>query len=163
MMMYHQTKFGCQRISSSEDIVAIVIFWLYKLSLWPWHWRQCTNFSTWHSGSWCYITIPSLVTKWSVAQKISSRQTFTNILNLCCDVDLERSSPIFCPQNTPASDDVLTNQVWLQTDQQFRTYSKKYSYFDYISPRYDFDIQDSEPIFLHDTSPHGNTQLYQVW
>ena len=52
-----------------------------------------------------------------------SRQTFTNILNLCSDLDLERSNPIF-PQNTPAYDAVLSNQVWLQMDQQFRRYSK---------------------------------------
>ena len=39
------------------------IFWLYKPSLWPWHWTQWTNFSAWHSGSWWCITIPSLVTK----------------------------------------------------------------------------------------------------
>ena len=41
-------------------------------------------------------------------------QTFSDILNLCCDLDLECSNPIF-PQNTLAYDDVLPNQVWLQT------------------------------------------------
>ena len=64
-MIYYQTKFGCKRTSSLEDTVEIVIFWLYKPSLWPWHWRQITNFSAGHSGSWCCITIPSLVSKWS--------------------------------------------------------------------------------------------------
>ena len=68
----------------------------------------------------------------------------------------------FFPQDPPVYDAVLSIQVWLQTDQQFRTYGKKYSYFDYISPRYDFDIQDSEPIFLHDTSPRDDTPPYQV-
>ena len=47
----------------------------------------------------------------------------TNILNPCCDLDLEHSNPIF-PQNTPAYDAVLSNQVWLQTDQQFRRYNR---------------------------------------
>ena len=61
--------------------------------------------------------------KCSVDQKIPSRQTFTDILNLCCDIDLERNNPIFA-QDAPAYDVVLTNQVWLQTDQQFRTYSR---------------------------------------
>ena len=51
-------------------------------------------------------------------------QTFTNILNLCCDLNLEHSNPIF-PQGTPAYDGVLSNQVWLQTDKHFRRYSKK--------------------------------------
>ena len=77
----------------------------------------------WHSGSWCCITIPSLVTKCSAVQKISSRQTFTDILNLHCDLDLECSNPIF-QQDTPAYDAVLTNQDWLQMDQQFRRESE---------------------------------------
>ena len=29
-MLYYQTKFGCEQTSSLEDIVKIVIFWLYK-------------------------------------------------------------------------------------------------------------------------------------
>ena len=40
-----------------------------------------------------------LVTKCSVIQKISPRQTFTDILNRRCDLDLEHSNPIF-PQDT---------------------------------------------------------------
>ena len=50
-------------------------------------------------------------------------QTFTDILNLCCGLELECSNPIF-PHNTPAYNVILSNQVWLQTDQQFRRYSK---------------------------------------
>ena len=56
-------------------------------------------------------------------KKISSRQTFTDILKLCCDPDLERSNLIF-PQDTPAYHAVLSNQVWLQIDQQFRKYNR---------------------------------------
>ena len=59
-----------------------------------------------------------------VVQKISSGQTLTNIFNLHCDLDLERSNPIF-PQDTLGYDPVLANQVWLQVDQKFRRYSKK--------------------------------------
>ena len=62
----------------------------------------------------------------------------------------------FFPQNTPAYDATLSNQVWLQTDQQFRRYSKN-------NPHCDLDIHDSEPIFPHDTLPHDNTPPYQVW
>ena len=32
-----------------------------------------------------------------------------------------------------------------------------------MSPHCDLDIEDSEPIFLHDTPPHGNTPQNQVW
>ena len=71
-----------------------------------------------------YDTIPGLATECSVVQKISSGQTFTNIFNFRCDLDLECSNLIF-PQDTLAYDAVLSNQVCLQTDQQFSRYSKK--------------------------------------
>ena len=45
--------------------------------------------------------------------------TVTKILNLRHDLDLESCNPIF-QQDSPAYDAVLSNQVWLQTDQQFR-------------------------------------------
>ena len=64
-----------------------------------------------------------LTTKCSVVQKISSEQAFTNILNLRYGLDLERSNLIF-PKDTLAYDSVLSNQVWLQTDQLFKRYSK---------------------------------------
>ena len=113
MMLYRQTRFVCKPTSSLEDTTEMVIFWSYKPSLWPRHWTQWTNFSAWHCCLWCCITIPGLATKYSVVQKISSGKTFTNIFNLHCDLDLERSNPIF-PQDTPAYDTVLSNQVWLQ-------------------------------------------------
>ena len=107
MMLYYQTKSGCKGTSSLEDIVKIVIFWLYKPSLWPWHWAQWANFSAWHFGLWCCITIPGLATKCSVVQKTLSR-TFSNILNLCCDLDLEHRN-LISAQDTPAYDVVLSN------------------------------------------------------
>ena len=73
-----------------------------------------------------------------MVQKISG-QTFTNILNLSCYLDLERSNLIF-QQDTLAYDAVLSNEVWLQI-----------AYFDYISPHCDLDIEHSEPIFLYGT------------
>ena len=110
MMLYYQTMFGCKHTSSLEDVAEIVIFWL-NASRWPWPWRQWTTFSAWHSGSWCCITIPGLVTKYCAAQKILSEQTFTNILILRCDLVLERSNPFFPPQDTQAYGAVLSNQV----------------------------------------------------
>ena len=123
MMLYYQTKFGCKPTSNLDDTAEIIIFWLYSphCDLDIEHSKHF--FSGWHSGLWCSITIPGLETKCSVVQKISSGQTFINISNLHCDLDLECSNPIF-PQDTPAYDAVLSNQVWLQTDQQFRRYNK---------------------------------------
>ena len=95
MMLYYQTKFDCKRTSILEDNSRNSHnFIIYKPSLWPWYWSQWTIFSAWHSDPWCCITIPSLVTKWSAVQKIASGQTFTDILNLLCDLDLERTQPI---------------------------------------------------------------------
>ena len=100
-----------------------ITWWLYKPSLLLRHWTLWTSFSAWNFGLWCCITIPGLITKCSVVQKISSGQIFINILNLCCDLDLECNNPIF-PQHTLAYDAIVSKQVWLQTDQQFRRYSK---------------------------------------
>ena len=52
MMLYYQTKFRCKPTSCLEDTTDIVIFWLYKPSLSPWHWTQWTNFSAWHFNLW---------------------------------------------------------------------------------------------------------------
>ena len=77
MLYYLLYKFGCKETSSLEDTTEIVTFWLYKPLLWPRHWTQWTNFSAWHSGLWCCITIPGLVTKCSLVQKISSKHSLT--------------------------------------------------------------------------------------
>ena len=157
MMLYYQTKFGCKWTRSLEDREAIVIFWLYKPSLWPWYWRLLTNFSEWHSGSWCRITIPSLVSKWSAVQKISSGQSFTNILNLRCDLDLDCNNPTF-PQDTLTYDAVPSDKVWLQTNQQFRGYwadmightekiSSGQTFADFLNLYCDLDLKCSNPIF----------------
>ena len=123
MILYYQTKFCCKLTNSLEDTTEIIIFWLYKPLLWPGHWTQWTIFSTWHSSLWCCIAIPGLVTKCSMVRQISSGQTFADILNLHCDLDLDHRNLIF-PKNTPAYDAVLLKQVWLQKDQQFIRYSK---------------------------------------
>ena len=101
----------------------ILIIWTPAVTLTLKIATTTTNRSAWHSCWWCCTTLPNLVTKCSVIQKISSGQTFTDILNLGCDLDLERSDPIF-QHDTLAYDAVLSNQVWLQTDQQFRRYSR---------------------------------------
>ena len=46
-------------------------------------------------AGWCRIIVSSLVPKRSAVQKISPRQTFTDIVNLRCDLDLEHSNPFF--------------------------------------------------------------------
>jgi len=56
-----------------------------------------------------YIHKPSLVAKISVVQKKQTGwQTFNQVLNHHCDLDLEHSTPVFSPQ-TLAYGDVPTN------------------------------------------------------
>ena len=139
------SKFGCKQTSSLEDIVEIVIYYLYNPSLWPWHWRKWTNF-------FCmtlWLMMLHNHTKWSAVQKISSGQTFTDILNLCCDLHLQCNNHIFL-WSSLAYDVILSNQVWLKTDQWFQRNSRN-SLLDYINPCCDLDTEDSEPIFVHDT------------
>ena len=47
-----------------------------------------------HFGSWCCITIPTLEINASVVQEIVSGQTFIDILTFDCDLDLEHSDPM---------------------------------------------------------------------
>ena len=70
----------------------------------------------------------------------------------------EHSNPISA-QETLTYDVVLSTKVWLQTDQHI----VEIVIFDYESLRCDLEIEDSEPLFLHDTPPHNNTPPYQVW
>ena len=73
----------------------ILIIWILTVTLTLKIATTTTQNSARHSGSWCCIIIPNLLTKCSVIQKISSEQTFNDILNLRCDLDLKRSNPIF--------------------------------------------------------------------
>ena len=89
----------------------------------------------------------------------TSGQTFTDMLNLCRDLDLECSNPIF-QQDTLSYDAILPNQIWLQTNQQFRRYNRK-SYFDPMSPRCDLDLEHKKS--PHDTLAHDVASPYQIW
>ena len=77
------------------------------------HYTKLGNKKKWLSGSGDTDTMKH-------TEKLSLGHTFTDILNLHCDLDLECSDPIFFAQDTMAYDVVLSNQVWLQTAQQFR-------------------------------------------
>ena len=76
----------------------ILIIWALAVTLTM---KTANNFCfAWHSASFCSITIPSSVAKCFVVQKISSEQIFTDIFNLRCDLDLERSNPIFSAEHS---------------------------------------------------------------
>ena len=73
-------------------------------------------------------------------------------MNLHCDLDLQNNNLIFT-QISPAYDDVPSNKMWLQKDQQFSKYGKTVI-LDYMSPHCDSELKDGKPIFLYDTLAH---------
>ena len=162
MNTYHQTKFGCQRISSSEDIVVrviIILIWALAVTLTL---KTANTFcSAWHSGSFCSITIPSLVTKCFVIHKISSGQIFTDIFNLRCDLDLERSDPIF-PQDTLAYNVVLRNLSLVAKGPAVR-YSRNSHILIIWALIVILTLTIVNHFFLPDNLPRNNTPPYQVW
>ena len=72
----------------------------------------------------------------------------------------EQSNPIFL-QDDPDYDDVPSNQVKSQKDQQLGWCIKK-SYFDYMIFNCDLDLQDSKPILLENNLAHNDASPYQV-
>ena len=92
-------------------------------------------------------------------QKISSRQTFTDILNLLGL--LNAVVPFFH----------MTLQFMMLY--YYTKFACKWTasledivkivILDRISPRRDLDIEDSEAVILHNISSHENKPPYQVW
>ena len=150
--MHHPIKFGCKKYSSSAE-----------LSLWPWTWRQQTNLLEWHSGPWWCITTPNLVTEGSAAEEISSKWTFTGILDHFCDLDLD--------QNRAIQSFYRTIQIMMMYH-PIKWGCKKITrtadvvetlILDYMSPHYDPELEDSKPDFVHDTLAHDDASPYQIW
>ena len=106
MMLYYKAKSGYKPTSSLEDTTEIVIFSLtlntvnnfFCMTLWLIMLHYHTRF-----GNKMFFGSEDII------------QTFTDILNLCCGLELECSNPIF-QQDTLAYNVVLSNQLWLQMD-----------------------------------------------
>ena len=109
------------------------------------------------------ITIPSLDTEGSAAEEISFRWKFTGILSLFCDLELDHNRAIKSFHKT-------IHLMMMYHPIKFG--SKKISssvdmvetvISDYMSPHCDLELEDSKPIFLHDTLAHDNAWPYQDW
>ena len=125
-----------------------------------------------HSDSRCCITRPNLVTKCSVIQKISSRKSFSDILNLRCDLDLKRSNPVFhrtlqlmmlyyqtkfgCKSTSSVEDTTEIVIFWLYKS------SHNHTRFGILNFRCDLDIEHSNPIFPQDTPAYDAVIIYHV-
>ena len=101
MMMYHQTEFGCQKISSSADMVETVIF-------------DCMSP---HCDPKNEDSKPIFLHDTLAHDDASSNQVWLQ-------KDLECSYSFFS-EDTLAYDDVSSDPVWLLKNQQFRRYTRK--------------------------------------
>ena len=91
-MMYHQTNSDCKSFSISEDLVEMIV----ALTL---------NIAKWYF--WMILMMMHHYTKFDRSE-ILSMQTFTEVRNLHCDLDLEYSKATFS-QDTPAYEHALSN------------------------------------------------------
>ena len=121
MMICHQTKFSCKKISSSADMVETVTFDQTSPHCDPELQDRKPIFL--HDTLVHDVTSPYQVwlqKGWAV-EEILSKWTFTGILKLSVTLTLTTTeqSNLFT-QDNPPYDDVPSNQVYLEKDQQFR-------------------------------------------
>lgn len=86
----------------------------------------------------------SLVTKSSAVQRKLSGQTFNDMFNLCCDLNLEHSTPIVSQDTWTYYDTPSALSGCERISSSENTGQVK---FWYISPHHHFDLWDSKLIF----------------
>ena len=93
VMMYHQTNLDCKSLSISEDLVEMIVAWTLNIAKYFWMivWLMMMHHHT----------------KFDQSERLSG-QTFTEVQNLHCDLDLEYSKATFS-QDTPAYEHALSN------------------------------------------------------
>ena len=94
VMMYHQTNLDCKSFSISEDLVESIV----ALSL---------NIAKWYFWMILWLMMIHHHNKFDQSE-ILSRQTFIEVQNLHCDLDLEYSKATFS-QDIPAYEQALSN------------------------------------------------------
>ena len=92
--MYHQTILDCKIFSISEDLVEMIV----ALTL---------NIAKWYFWMILWLAMMHHHAKFDRLE-ILSGQTFTEVQNLYCDLDLEYSKANFS-QDTPAYEHALSN------------------------------------------------------
>ena len=92
--MYHQSNLDCKRFIISEDLVETIV----ALTL---------NIAKWYFWMILWLMMMHHHTKFD-GSEILSGQTFAEVQNLHCDLDLEYSKVTFS-QGTPAYEHALSN------------------------------------------------------
>ena len=115
-----------------------------------------------------YVSTHFGVAKRSLVLKIESWQTFSVILNHCCDRDVEHSNPIFSQDSQGYEyDDVESNYVWLCKDHQSSVYVYRSNIL-IMSTFSDLDLENSQNNLDLENSqnnhfPWHSSSPYQVW
>ena len=91
-MMYHQTKLGCQRISSSEILQKSHILFTLTLTV-TLTLKLAHQFLQRHSSSWWCTTIPTFITNSSAVYEILAQNI--DIWNLRYDLEMETQQSNF--------------------------------------------------------------------
>ena len=130
----------------------------WTLSLCPAQSTAAQN--TWmHQVSTCSVT--SLVYKGLVVQKVSAAQTFVDVLNLRCGLDLEHSI-LFFSQDTPPYDDIPTKFGCKRVGNSEGTFDS-HIIFLLHKPHCDLDHEVGTKIFVRNSPAHDDASSYQVW
>ena len=126
--MYHQTNLDCKSFSISEDLLETIV----ALTL---------NIAKWYFWMILWLIIHHH-TKFDRSE-ILSGQTFTEVQNLHCDLDLEYSKATFS-QDIPAMNMHCQTKLVAPQNQQFRTYNRNSHIWLYESKfsYCDLDLED---------------------
>ena len=149
VMMYHQTNLDCKSFGISEDLVETVV----ALTL---------NIAKWYFWMVLWLMMMHYHTKFDQSE-ILSGQTFTEVQNLHCDLDLEYRKATF-------SDKILqpwtctVKLSWSPKNQQFRTYNRNSHIWLYEpkSSYCDLDLEDRNPFFAHDALAYNDISPYWI-
>ena len=150
VMMYHQTNLDCKSFSISEDLVETIVALTLNIAKYFWMllWLMMMHHHTKFDRS-----------------EILSGQTFTEVQNLHCDLDLEYSKATFS-QDTPAYEYMhCQTKLVAPKNQQFRTYNRN-SHIWLYEPKFsycDLDLEDRNPFFAYDTLAYNVVSPYWVW
>ena len=148
VIMCHQTNLDCKSFSISENLVEAIV----ALTL---------NITKWYFWMILWLMMMYHHTKFDWSEMLS-RQTFTEVQNLHCDIDLEYSKSTFS-QDTQLMNMHCQTKLVAQQNQQFRTYNRN-SHIWLYEPKFSYlDLEDRNPFFAYDTLAYNDISPYWVW
>ena len=162
MMMCNPTKFGLKKMSSSIDTSETIIYliiWALTVTL---NLKTANLFSCMTLGSMMVHYPTKSVTKGSAVEEISLSWTFTGILNLSRDLDLDQTEQSYLFTRQSSSWLGAIKPIYFSCERISNSEDIKSSLVTWRL-HCDLDLEDSKPIFLEDSLAHGDALPYRVW